>query len=167
MYLLKGEKLTMKNIIERIFPKVINNEFKGYKIALYVFYALTAVTIWRSQHHMFAPDGGAQSIATIPLDTFTDAGATTVISVFSLWGLSQLIIGIMYLVSAIRYRSMIPMWYLLMFVEYLFRATYVMMVKPIPTVGTAPGAAGNLPLMIISLTMLTLSLMTPRRSKKI
>lgn len=157
----------MKKIIERIFPKVINNEFKGYKIALYVFYALTAVTIWRSQHHMFAPDGGAQSIATIPLDTFTDKGSAAVIGIFSLWGLSQLIIGIMYLVSSIRYRSMIPMWYLLMFVEYLFRGTYVSMVKPVPTVGTAPGAKGNLPLMIIALIMFVLSVMTPRKDKKI
>ncbi len=43
---------------------------------------------------MFAPDGGAQSIATIPLDSYTANGADTVILIFSYWGLSQLIIGI-------------------------------------------------------------------------
>lgn len=153
----------MKSIIQRLFPKVIDNEFKGHKIALYVFYVLTAVTIWRSQHHMFSSDGGAQSIATIPLDTFTKAGSAAVVGVFSLWGLSQLVIGIMYLISSIKYKSMIPMWYLFMFVEYLFRETYIGNIKPIPTAGTAPGAIGNIPLMLISIVMLILSLIEPKR----
>ena len=38
----------MRKIIERIFPKNLNNNYKGHKIALYVFYALTALTLWRS-----------------------------------------------------------------------------------------------------------------------
>jgi hypothetical protein len=157
----------MKKILSRIFPAIVNNDYKGYKIALYVFYALTALTLWRSQHHLFSLDGGAQSIASIPLDTFTDAGAAAVIGVFSLWGLSQLIIGLLYLLSSLRYRAMIPMFYLLMLLEYLVRATYMPMFKPIPTVGTAPGAAGNIPFIIISLTMLILSVLTPKAKSSI
>ena len=155
----------MKSVINKLFPKEFNNNFTGNKIALYIFYALTAVTIWRSQHHLFAADGGAQTIATIPLDTFTEAGATAVIGIFSLWGLSQLIIGIIYLATSIRYRSMIPLMYLLMGLEYSIRAFYIGAVKPIPTVGTAPGAVGNIPLIILSLVMLVLSLMPPRQKK--
>ena len=157
----------MRKIIERIFPKNLNNNYKGYKIALYVFYALTALTLWRSQHHLFAPDGGAQSIATIPLDTFTTSGAAAVVGVFGLWGLSQLIISIVYLIVSLRYRAMIPLMYLLMFVEYFVRTVYFPLVKPIPTVGTAPGATGNLPLMIVALVMLGLSVITPKKERSI
>ncbi len=52
-----------------------------------------------------------------------------------------------------------------MFVEYFVRATYIPAIKPIPTTGTAPGAVGNLPLIILSLIMLVLSLI-PEREKK-
>jgi len=155
----------MKTIIKHIFPKTLNNDYKGYKIAIYVFFALTALTLWRSQHHLFAADGGAQSIATIPLDTFTTSGAAAVIGVFGLWGLSQLIIGMIYLIVSLRYRAMIPLMYLLMFVEYFVRTVYFPLAKPIPTVGTAPGAIGNLPLMIIALVMLGFSVVTPKKRK--
>ncbi len=153
----------MKTIIERIFPKELNNDYKGYKFVLYVFFALTALTLWRSQHHLFSADGGAQTIATIPLDTFTTSGAAAVIGVFGLWGLSQLIIGMIYLIVSLRYRAMIPLMYLLMFVEYFVRTVYFPLAKPIPTAGTAPGATGNLPLMIIAFVMLGFSVITPRK----
>src|SRR6056297_1158001 len=157
----------MKTIIKRIFPKTLNNDYKGYKIALYIFFALTTLTLWRSQHHLFAADGGAQSIATIPLDTFSTSGAAAVIGVFGLWGLSQLIIGMIYLIVSLRYRAMIPLMYLLMFVEYFVRTVYFPLAKPIPTVGTAPGATGNLPLMIIAVVMLGFSIVFPKKERSI
>lgn len=157
----------MKKILSIIFPKQIDNNFKGYKIALYAFYALTAITLWRSQHHLFAPDGGAQTIASIPLDTFTLAGSQAVIGVFGLWGLSQLVIGLVYLLVAIRYRAMVPLMYLLMIVEYSFRAFYFPMSKPIPTVGTAPGAVINLPFVIFSAIMLIVIIVGHREQEKI
>ena len=134
-----------------ILPKEINNDYKGRKIALYIFYLITIMTVVRSLIHMFAPDGGAQSIATIPLDTFTNEGASTVILVFSLWGLSQLIMGIFYVIVCWRYKSLIPLMYILIFLEYLMRLI-LSSLKPIETTGTAPGAVINyvfIPLMIV------------------
>lgn len=139
----------MKKIMNIVFPKTINNNYKGLKIALYVFYILTLVTLWRSQHHLFAADGGAQSIASIPLDTFTSNGEMAVIGIFSLWGLSQLIIGFIYLVTALRYKSLIPFMYLLMFFEYCVRLFYIGPFKPIPTIETAPGAIANIIFVVI------------------
>jgi len=154
----------MKEILNLIFPEQFDNQFKGHKIALYVFYILTAVTLWRSQHHLFAPDGGAQTIATVPLDTFTHAGAQAVIGVFGLWGLSQLIIGLVYLLVALRYRAMVPLMYVLMLVEYLFRAFYFPITKPIPTAGTAPGAMINIPFVILTILMLLAIIIGSKRN---
>ena len=155
----------MKNIIKIILPKQYDNQIVGSKIALYAFYVLTVVTLWRSQHHLFAADGGAQTIATVPLDTFTAAGAQAVIGVFGLWGLSQLIIGLVYLLVALRYRSMVPLMYLLMIVEYSFRAFYFPVSKAIPTAGTAPGAIINIPFILFAITMLTLIVVGDRQKK--
>ena len=144
-----------------IFPTSLDNQFPGHKIALYLFYALTALTLWRSQHHLFAHDGGAQSIASIPLESYQDSAAATVIGIFGLWGLSQLIIGLIYLLAAVRYRALIPMLYLLFTVEYAMRL-WVGANKAIETTGTAPGSVINLPFMIAGVILLALSVWRPK-----
>ena len=108
---------------------------------------------------MFAPDGGAQSIATIPLDNFTSGGAAVVVLTFSLWGLSQFLIGIIYLVVLWRYQALIPFMYLLILIEYTMRIVFGFL-KPIETAGTAPGAIGNFIIVPIAVIMLFLSLKT-------
>lgn len=41
----------------KILPKVINNEYKGSKVAKQVFLVITILTVIRSLIHVFAPDG--------------------------------------------------------------------------------------------------------------
>lgn len=150
-------------MLHRIFPPTLGNAFPGHKVALYVFYVLTALTLWRSQHHLFSHDGGAQSIASIPLDSYPASAAETVIGIFSLWGLSQLIIGLVYLLAAVRYRAFIPLLYLLFSFEYAMRL-WVGANKAIETTGTAPGSVINLPFMIGGLILFALSVW-PQNSK--
>ena len=141
----------------KVLPKVIDNQYKGSIIAKQVFLLITILTVIRSLIHVLAPDGGAQSIATIPLDTYTQAGAASVIMIFSLWGLSQLLMGVVYLVVYLRYKSLIPAMYVLLIAEYIMRIVIGMM-KPIETVGTAPGGAGNWIIVPLCIIMLVLSL---------
>jgi len=150
-------------MLTRVFPKQFDNEFIGYKFSLWIFYGLTALTLWRSQHHLFAPDGGAESIASIPLSTYPTAPSETIIGVFSLWGLSQLIIGLIYLIACIRYKSMIPLLYLLAALEYLVRFAYVGIYKSIETTGTAPGSVINLPFTIAFIVLFFFSIREPRQ----
>ena len=140
-----------------ILPKEINDDYKGRKIALYIFYLFTIVTVVRSLIHMFTPDGGAQSIATIPLDTYTNESASTVILIFSLWGLSQLLMGIFYVIVNWRYKSLIPLMYLFIFVEYVMRLLLGIL-KPIETTGTAPGSVINYILPPIAMILFLLSI---------
>ncbi|MCH2046390.1 MAG: hypothetical protein MK212_19910 [Saprospiraceae bacterium] len=126
----------------KVLPKQINDHYKGRKIALYFFYLFTVMTVVRSLIHMFASDGGAQSIATIPLDTFSEEGASVVVLIFSLWGLSQLIMGVFYVIVSWRYKALIPLMYVFIFFEYLMRLLLGFL-KPIVTTGTAPGGVIN------------------------
>lgn len=146
-----------------ILPKTIDNNYKGRKIALYFFSLLTVVTIVRSLIHMFSPDGGAQSIATIPLDTYSAAAASTVILIFALWGLSQLLMGVVFAIVAIRYKSLIPLMYLFIITEYVFRIILGSL-KPIVTTGVAPGEIANLILIPLALVLFFLSVYKPRSS---
>lgn len=155
----------MNNEKIKILPKTIDHVYQGHPVAKYTFLFLTVVTIVRSLIHIFAPDGGAQSIATIPLDSYTSAGAAAVILMFSLWGLSQLLIGMVYGVVYVRYQSLISAMYLLLILEYVMRIAIGLM-KPIVTVGTAPGSIGNYILIPLGIIMFVLSLKKHQPSKE-
>lgn len=140
-----------------LFPKVIGNEFRGQRIALVVFALLTAMIIVRSCIHIFAPDGGAQSIASIPLDTYPEAAAGNFISLFALWGQSQLLLGLVFLLALVRYRSLVPFCFVLLILEWGGRFV-IGRFKPMETLEAAPGAVANLPIAAIAFVMLLLSL---------
>jgi hypothetical protein len=128
------------------FPAVFDNQVRFNKIILYLFYGITLVTLGRSLIHVFAPDGGANSIATIIVFSGQPDPNQVIYFIFSLWGLSQLIIGLIYAISILKYKSMIPLLYVLMWFEYLFRLLIGRVIKPMSDAvlsGTAPGEIGN------------------------
>ena len=152
-------------MLDKLFPNQINNDYTGNIIAKYMFMAIAIVTIVRSCIHMFFADGGAQSIATIPLNTFTQNGAATVILLFGLWGSSQMLLALIYLITLWRYQKFIPFLYLLMIIEYSARIIFAL-VKPIHTMGVAPGDIGNYIMVPLAILMFILSLTTPSRKNK-
>lgn len=102
-------------------PAIAHNCFKGPSWILYVFYGFAGLMLWRSQHHIFSSDGGSSSIAGIPIDSFVNGGAESVTGLFAQWGVSQLLLAIIFLVVALRYRALIPLMFLIAWVENLFR----------------------------------------------
>lgn len=151
-------------MIDKMFPKQLNNDYNGHALAKWVFVLLTTVTIVRSLIHMFSSDGGAQSIATIPLNSFTQGGAAAVVLIFSMWGLSQLLIGFVFVVVLWRYKAFIPFMYLLIIIEYGMRI-FLSQIKQIETVGTAPGGIANIIIVPLAIVMLFLSLRQQKRKK--
>ncbi|MCP4425359.1 MAG: hypothetical protein GY803_12760, partial [Chloroflexi bacterium] len=103
-------------MFEKLLPKPIDNPYRGMAIAKWVFVAMTILTVGRSLAHIFIADGGAQSIATIPLDEFTASGAMVIIGMFAQWGLTQLMFGLLYVLTLWRYQSLIPLMWLFIFV---------------------------------------------------
>lgn len=150
----------MKKMITKIFPENINNDYKGYGIAVYVFVIYSVISIVRSCIHFFSPDGGAGSIAHIDLSQ----GGINIIFVFALWGSSQLILALMQLLVSVRYKSLLSFMYILLFLEYCFRALLGIM-KPLvfeAGAGTPPGGYLDKIMIPLALIMLILSLMTKK-----
>lgn len=142
-------------------PASFDNTSRGHPAALWLFYLITLMTVSRSLAHIFLADGGAQSIATIPLDQFGAPAAASVIALFAYWGQSQLLLALLFVLAALRYRSMIPLLYVLILLEYAGRIAIGSM-KPLATLGTPPGAPGNLVLIVLSLVGLVLTLRKTR-----
>lgn len=138
-----------------LFPA--RTSFNGPNWVLYVWWIITIFTLGRSIAHIILPDGGAMSIATIPLDNYPLAAQETIITMFALWGLSQLLVGLVYVVVLVRQQSWIPLISVLLILEYAVRIGLGFF-KTIPTVDTAPGVIGNLPLLFIGIILFTASI---------
>ncbi len=145
-------------MLEKLLPQTVTNNYRGHPLAKRVFIVLTAITIGRSLIHMFAPDGGAGSIASIALDSFGEGGANTVITIFAVWGLSQLIIGLLYVIVLWRYMSLIPLMYFFFSFEYLMRLMAGVYTPGLEKLDTAPGEIANVIFLPLGLVMLWLSL---------
>jgi len=151
-------------IIDAILPEKITNEFKGHKIAFYVFIGIVVMTLVRSCIHIFASDGGAQSIAGFPLNTYPEAASSMIILIFSLWGASQLLMGFVYLIVLIRYKGLIPLMYVLIFIEYLSRFLLGVF-KPAISTSVIPGGVGDYIMIPLSLIMIILCICKQEKGK--
>ena len=80
-------------MLKRVFPETADNNFNGVRLAKWLLALFVAKSFLAGGIHMFAPDGGAQSIGSVVLDQFTAYGANTVITMFGLWGMEQAVIG--------------------------------------------------------------------------
>jgi hypothetical protein len=144
----------MKTVRNKIFPEVVDNSYNGHKLALWVFITLAPIILIRSLIHFFASDGGAGSIAGLDLSL----GAENIIFAFGLWGLSQVLYALIQLLVAIRYKSLIPLFYLMFILEIVGRIFIGISKPPVLLNGIPPGGIANFILLPIVILMFILSL---------
>jgi len=113
--------------------------YDGPAIATWITTILLVLITARSLVHLFWPDGGAHSIATI--DT-TVAGGDNIVAIFGQWGASQLLLVGALWVLRLRYRGLVPFILSVLLLEPVLRAISGHL-KPVVTLGVAPGAALN------------------------
>lgn len=152
----------MTNLWGRILPAKADNGYGGSSLTAASFALIAAVSAIRSCIHLLAPDGGAGSIAGMDL---TVAGAEGIVFAFALWGSSQLVYAVIQLVVAFRYRSLIPLMYLLLIAEISLRIL-VGAIKPVPFANTPPGAVANWVLLPLAMVMFVVSVRPQREQKE-
>ena len=92
-----------------LLPPTTNADYRGSPFAAW-FLAFSAVlTIVPGMIHYFLPDGGSGVIAHIDLATRAD----TIIAIFAWYGAMQIPFGILILIIALRYRTLVPLVLLL------------------------------------------------------
>lgn len=128
--------------------------YRGYRIAWWAAVAYLVVITVRSLIHLLADDGGAESIATI--DTSVEGGSN-IVAIFGQWGAIQLLLALLLWVLLLRYRGLTPLVLLVFLLEPVLRA-FAGYLKPIATVGTAPGAELNWFVVPVMAVLLWLSL---------
>ena len=124
--------------------------YRGTKGSFWFLIAMSVLVTVRSLIHMFAADGGANSIAGITVEG--DAG-NNLIHLFAQWGLEQLILAIVAWVVIVRYRFLVPFVLLLQLFDWLMRGV-MGEIKPLVVDSMPPGGIGNIifvPLVAVAL----------------
>jgi len=125
----------MRNLI----PTEIGNKAPTNKFVYIYSWLLLGYNFFRSLEHIFNPDGGAESIAGIPLSTYSDEASNNIIAMFAQWGFSQLVLACLFLLVILRMRELIPLMLLFIALENILRAG-VGLFKPLELPDAPPGA---------------------------
>ena len=128
----------MKFDIKELLPKN-PTKFAGFRAVRIVTAIYLLVMVVRSCIHLFAADGGAQSIAGI--DTSVEGG-NNIIAIFHQWGAIQLILAVLLFVLFFRYPGFTPLILLTLALDPVMRFIAGQMMS-LTSTGTPPGEALN------------------------
>lgn len=134
--------------------------YDGPLLSFWVALVWLGIITVRSCIHLLAPDGGAQSIATIDVAAVT--GGSNIVAIFGQWGAIQLLLALLLWVLLLRWRGTVPLVLLVFTLEPVLRGLAGHL-KPVTTMGTAPGAALNWLVLPVLAFFLYLSLCPARR----
>jgi len=144
-------------MLNRILPAHIDNRYRGHPLGLWLFVPIALIKVSQSLTHLLKHDGGAQSISTIPLDTYPSSAAQNVIGLFARMGLEQLLLASIFVLVLVRYRALIPLMYLFI-VAHFVGGKIVAQFKPLVLAGTSGVSTPFLIIAILSIVGLILSL---------
>lgn len=151
----------MKLNFGKILPKdpktYIGHRFIRVFTAIFLLVALV-----RSCIHLFASDGGANSIAGINISV---EGGNNIIAIFHQWGAIQLILALLLLILFFRYPGLTPLIVLTLAIDPIMRSISGQ-IAPLTAEGTPPGEALNWPVFVL-LAALFIASLVERKAIKI
>jgi hypothetical protein len=144
-------------MLNKLLPQPIDNTYRGYKVALWLFGLVVAVMIAQGVFTIFNVYSTVRDADGIPIDTYTPAAAQTVVALWAQRGLSRLILSSLCLLVLARYRSAIPLMFVLLILNYLF-GQLIFQFIPLARTGTPPGPIVNLVMFVLMVIGFALSL---------
>lgn len=130
-------------MLERIFPKSLDNDYRGCRVGLWVLGLVVAMKSLQSLMIIFNGWTTARDADGMPLETYPPEAAQNIVAIFgvsSLWRLTVCLIGVIVL---IRYRSAVALMFLVFILNYL-AAQLLNVYIPLIKSGAPPGPWVNL-----------------------
>ena len=144
-------------MFDKLLPRPIDNKYSGSKIALWLFGLIVFVHTLQGVMVLVNGHSIAQSADGIPLETYPAAAAQTILAIFMTATLRRLIISLICAVVLFRYRSAVPLMFVVLGLSYL-GGQVIFQFVPIVRVGTPPGVIMNLIMFVFTIVGLALSL---------
>ena len=113
-------------MFQLLFPKVIDNKYRGSWLALVLFVPVMLLKLSMGFHvagfnPMIDPRNILISADGIPLDSFSAEAVSTIVFFANAWGFSLFVIMLFSLVALLRYRAMLPLAILFVAIEQVGR----------------------------------------------
>jgi hypothetical protein len=149
-------------MLNRLFPRQVDNRFDGNRAALWLLGAFVALKLIMSVRSIL----DTASVVTgdgIPIDSFGPEAARQILLLFALMALGQLMLALIALTIMLRYRALVPFICLLLLAERVANRLIVQ---------SHSGAGGDNPIVwVMAVTLPTLLLLAlvlsliPRRHR--
>lgn len=144
-------------MFDRLCPPIIDNSYRGSKVALWILGLVVGVKATQSVMIIFNGHRTAIDADGIPLDTYPAAAAQTMLALFAQGSLWRLLFCVVAAVVVVRYRSAVPLMFALLLLQYLASQLMLQFV-PLVREGTPPGPIANMILGALMVVGLVLSL---------
>ncbi|MFL0355651.1 hypothetical protein ACI5KX_04160 [Erythrobacter sp. GH1-10] len=129
-------------MLEKIFPKQFDNQYRGHWVALVLLWIITAFKTLMAYNTAINSRYGAVNADGIPIDSYSPEAGIMVLNIFAKLGNMHFIIVALSLLALIRYRAMVPLIYLILVYEYLTRRLITMVWLDVPYMRIADDTAG-------------------------
>lgn len=105
-------------LLDRVLPKAADNRYRGHAAALWLFGLLV---FFKTMISVISLVGPAQGFAAdgIPLNTYPAAAAQALIGVGAYLDVELLMLVLIFTLTLVRYRALIPLMYLMLVIEFL------------------------------------------------
>ena len=154
-----------RSMLDRLFPRQVDNGFDGHRAALWLLGLFVALKLVMSVNSIVNTASVAGTADGIPLDSFAPAAAGAVLMLFALMMLAQLMLASIALAVLVRWRALVPFIYLVLIVEQVVRRSIVASYA-VPRTGTTPvGTYVNYGLLALLVLGLVLSLVSPGKAR--
>jgi hypothetical protein len=138
----------MPRILARLFPRELGLDYRGRKLGLWIFGIVLVIKSLQVLSSLFNGRVTLRSADGIPIDTFPPGAAQTIVALFALLAFTYLLICVVCWVVLLRYRSAVPMMFILLLLDYGCRRL-ILHFLPVGRTGTPGGVIVNLVLFLL------------------
>jgi hypothetical protein len=104
-------------MLTRLFPKQIDNTYRGYWLAVWLLVPLVLVKLAMGVNVIVNTRDVIEGVDGIPLSAFSAEAQRQLVFSFQAWALELFLLALLGLLALIRYRAMVPLIYLLLLIE--------------------------------------------------
>jgi hypothetical protein len=138
----------MPRILDRLFPGELGNDYRGRRLGLWIFGFVVLVKSLQMLSSLFNGRTTLRRADGIPIDAYPPGAAQTIVALFALLAFTYLLICVICWLVLLRYRSAVPMIFMLLLLDYVCRRA-ILYFLPVARTGTAGGVIVNLVLFVV------------------
>jgi len=153
----------MPRILGQLFPRELGTDYRGRRLGLWIFGFVVFMKSLQMLSSLFNGRMTLRRADGIPIDTYPPGAAQTIVSLFALLAFTYLLICVICWLVLLRYRSVVPMMFMLLLLDYVCRRA-ILYFLPVGRTGTPGGVIVNLVLFALMVAGFVFAIWPPKET---